>query len=312
MTPVTHEDAGFTANETLYTAQRVEYLLTQVARGEHPQRDRGVDQSVQQLLTAEYRRLLAAGGPLPSLADTEATYFSQNGEDGVLLYLFALLGHGDRLAVEICAGDGIECCSANLIVNHAWHALLVDGDEQNLLRGRDFYAHSRHQWFDPPVLKRSWITADNVAAVISDAGFDEQLDLLTIDLDGVDYWIWKALRHLRPRVVVTEVNPFLGSERVTLAYDPEFVRPADIPFGSTSLPAMAALADELGYRFVGTERFGINAFFVRADLVPDQLPLPTTAETLARPSVRRSAARLGAALEPYRNSLSWVVDPPVT
>ena len=51
--------------------------------------------------------------------------------------------------MEICAGDGIECCSANLIVNHAWHALLVDGDEQNLPRGRDFYAHSRHQWFDP-------------------------------------------------------------------------------------------------------------------------------------------------------------------
>jgi hypothetical protein len=311
MTPVM-SDVGATATETLHTAQRVEYLLTSVARGDHPQRDRGVDQGVQQLLTAQYRQHLFAGEALPALADTEATYFSQNGEDGILLYLFALLGHGERTAVEICAGDGIECCSANLIVNHAWHALLVDGDEQNILRGRDFYAHSRHKWFDPPVLKRSWVTTDNVAAVISEAGFDESIDLLTIDLDGVDYWIWKALRHLRPRVVVTEVNPFLGSERVTLAYDPEFVRPANIPFGSTSLPAMAALADELGYRFVGTERFGINAFFVRTDLVPDQLPLPTTAETLARPSVRRSAARLGAALEPYRSSLDWVVDPPVS
>lgn len=307
-----NSDAGATVTETLHTAQRVEYLLTAVARGDHPQRDRGVDQGVQQLLTAQYRQLLSQGGPLPALAETEATFFSQNGEDGVLLYLFALLGHGERMAVEICAGDGIECCSANLVVNHAWHALLVDGDEQNLHRGRDFYAHSRHKWFDPPVLKRAWVTVDNVAAVISDAGFDQSIDLLTIDLDGVDYWIWKALGHLRPRVVVTEVNPFLGSERVTLAYDPEFVRPADIPFGSTSLPAMAALADELGYRFVGTERFGINAFFVRSDLVPEGLPLPTTAETLARPSVRRSAARLGAALEPYRSSLNWVVDPPVT
>jgi hypothetical protein len=297
--------------ETLRTAQRVEYLLTQVTRGEHPQRDRGVDQGVQHLLTAQYRQQLASGGPLPSLLDTEATFFSQNGEDGVLLYLFALLGHGDRLAVELCAGDGIECCSANLVVNHGWHALLVDGDDANLDRGRDFYAHSRHQWFDPPVLQRAWVTADGVAALVAEAGFGHPLDLLVIDLDGMDFWVWKALRDLRPRVVVTEVNPFLGTDRVTLTYDPEFVRPAEIPFASTSLPAMAGLAEALGYRYVGSERFGVNAFFVRADLVPEQLPLPSPAETLALPSVQRSAARLGAALAPYRSSLSWTVDPAV-
>ena len=297
--------------ETLRTAQRVEYLLTQVARGEHPQRDRGVDRSVQHLLTAQYRQQLASGGPLPELRDTEATFFSQNGEDGVLLYLFALLGHGDRVAAEICAGDGIECCSANLVVNHSWHALLVDGDDDNLDRGRAFYANSRHQWFDPPVLQRAWVTAENVAQLVADAGFAEPLDLLVIDLDGIDYWVWKALRHLRPRVVVTEVNPYLGEERVTLHYDPEFVRPAEVAFASTSLPAMCALATAHGYRFVGTERFGVNAFFVREDLAPDGLAAVSPRDALRVPSVRRSAARIGAALEPFRTSLPWQVDPPV-
>ncbi|MDX6373880.1 MAG: hypothetical protein QOD98_2868 [Nocardioidaceae bacterium] len=297
--------------ETLLTAQRIEYLLTQVARGDHPQRDRGLDQSVQHLLTAQYQHQLLAGGPLPEMQQTEATFFSQNGEDGVLLYLFAVLGHGDRLAAEICAGDGIECCSANLVVNHAWHALLVDGDPANLDRGRAFYAQSRQQWYDPPVLQQAWVTAENVAEILSHAGFGDPLDLLVVDLDGMDYWVWKALGHLRPRVVVTEVNPGLGDERVTLTYDPEFVRPAQVPFASTSLPAMVALGEELGYRFVGTERFGINAFFVREDLAVDHLPGVTPSEALLVPSVRRSAARLSAALEPHRAALRWTVNPPV-
>jgi hypothetical protein len=304
-------EPGNVRGEILQTVQRTEYLLSQVARGDHPQRDRGVDRSVQQLLSGQYRLQLAAGGPLPTLADTEATFFSQNGEDGVLLYLFALLGHGDRLAVEVCAGDGIECNSANLVVNHGWHALLVDGSEDNLARGRSFYAGSRHQWYDPPVLQHAWVTAENVAGLVADAGFGDPLDLLVVDLDGIDYWVWKALRHLRPRVVVTEVNPGLGTERVTLAYDPEFTRPADVPFASTSLPAMVALGHELGFRFVGTERHGINAFFVREDVAPDALAAVHPAQALAVPSVRRSAARIADALEPFRASLSWTVDPPV-
>jgi hypothetical protein len=303
-------DAG-SPDETLHTAQRIEYLLTQVARGDHPQRDRGLDQSAQRLLTAQYRHQLLTGAPLPELQETEATFFSQNGEDGVLLFLFAVLGHGDRLAAEICAGDGIECCSANLVVNHGWHALLVDGDDANLERGRSFYAHSRHQWYDPPVLQRAWITAENVVGILSDAGFGDPLDLLVVDIDGMDFWVWKALGHLRPRVVVTEVNPGLGDERVTLAYDPEFTRPAEVPFASTSLPAMVALGKELGYRFVGTERFGINAFFVREDLAPHQLPAITPSEALQVASVRRSAVKLRDALEPYRAGLRWTVDPPV-
>jgi hypothetical protein len=304
------DDSG-TIQETLHTAQRVEYLLSSVAKGDHPRRDRGLDQGVQHLLTAQYRQLLQVGAPLPALRETEATFFSQNGEDGVLLFLFAVLGHGDRLAAEICAGDGIECCSANLVVNHGWHALLLDGDDANLDRGRAFYADSRHQWYDPPVLQRAWITAENAAGVVADAGFGDPLDLLVIDIDGMDFWVWRALRHLSPRVVVTEVNPGLGDESVTLTYDPEFTRPAEVPFASTSLPAMVSLATELGYRFVGTERFGINAFFVREDLAADRLPAVSVSDALSVPSVRRSADRLRAALEPYRAGLRWTVDPPV-
>ncbi|MEP6561576.1 MAG: hypothetical protein ABJD68_10975 [Nakamurella sp.] len=300
--------AGLT-EEVLQTAQRIEYLLTQGVLGTHPRRDRGVDRVVQQLMSERYAALLRAGGPLPDLMQTEATFFSQNGEDGVLLYLLALLGHGDRVSAEICAGDGQECNTANLIVNHSWFGLLVDGDPENVRRGQEFYRNSRQQWFDPPLFEQAWITADSVAELLVAGRVDDPLDVLVIDLDGMDFWIWKALGQFRPRIVVTEVNPALGDESLTLVYQDQFVRPADIPFAGASLPAMVSLARTLGYTFVGTERFGINAFFVRDDLMPDGLASPAVRDVLAVPSVKRSAARIAGYLAPYRSALNWIANP---
>jgi hypothetical protein len=298
------------AVRTLETVQRTEYLLTQVVRGTHPGRDRGLDRTVQLLLAAQHQERLRSDQPLPGLMETEATFFSQNGEDGILLYLFSLLGHGDRVSAELCAGDGIECNTANLIVNHAWHGLLVDGDETNVRIAEEFYAHSRHQWFDPPVVSCAWVTVESAAELLKTAEVDDPLDLLVIDLDGMDYWVWRSLSHLSPRVVVIETNPALGEERLTLAYDQEFVRPANVPFAGASLPAMVDLGRELGYTFVGTERFGINAFFVRNELVPERLPLPSATEVLGTSSVRRSARVIGRHLQPYAHAFNWMQDPP--
>ena len=87
-------------------------------------------------------------------------------------------------------------------------------------------------------------------------------------------------------------------------------RPANIPFAGTSLPAMVDLGRELGYKFVGTERFGINAFFVRNELVPERLPLPSLTEVLGTSSVRRSARAIGQHLQPYAHAFNWIQDPP--
>ena len=170
--------------------------------GTHPRRDRGVDRTVQQLQAARYLELLRSDAALPALVDMEATFFSQNGEDGVLLYLITLLVHGDRVSAEICAGDGLECCTANLVLNHCSYGLLIDGNADNVRTGEQFYANSRQQWFDPPVMRQSWITVHSVAGILADAGFDKTLDLPIIDIDGMDFWIWRALRNVRPRIVV--------------------------------------------------------------------------------------------------------------
>ena len=89
----------------------------------------------QLILLNQYRDLVHEQKPLLPFADVEFRSFSQNGEDGILLYIFGLIGMGGRRCVEICAGDGIECNTANLIVNHGFLGLLFDGDKRLVDRG---------------------------------------------------------------------------------------------------------------------------------------------------------------------------------
>jgi hypothetical protein len=233
-----------------------------------------LDRKLQILLWLKYREM-AGVSTRPSLSDIEFRSFSQNGEDGVLLYIFSVVGVTNKRVVEICAGDGIECNSANLIVNHGWEGLLFDGDAGKLELGRDLYARLADTFLRPPKLVHSWITAENVNEQISCHGFTGEIDLLSLDVDGNDYWIWKAIGCVRPRVVVLEYNAWWGPHRaVTVPYDPEFrLDFSRIPFYcGASLAAFVALGRDKGYRLVGCARSRINAFFVRADLGTDLLP----------------------------------------
>jgi hypothetical protein len=213
--------------------------------------------------------------PLGALLDSGFRCFSQNDEDGIILSVFSLIGTASKKVVEICAGDGIECNAANLIVNHGWCGLLFDGDEQNTARGRRFYSRCRDTFFDPPTLVTAWITAENVNTLVSDHGFGGDIDLLSLDLDGMDYWVWKALTCVRPCVVVLEFNSRWGPHRaVTLPYRADFrLDYHRHPWcAGASLAAFARLGRERGYRLVGTNRLGNNAVLIRSDLGVDFFP----------------------------------------
>jgi hypothetical protein len=252
---------------------RIEHLSAQIAQGSHPRRNKGVDQAVQITLRLQYEALIAAGRPLPAFGDVEARFYSQNGEDGIILMLLAAVGTDTKRAVEICAGDGIENNSANLIVNHGWNALLVDGGPDILEAGRTFYADNTETWSAPPTLRQAWITRDTVNDIVREAGFDGDIDLLTVDVDGVDYWIWQALDCVNPRIVVTEFHPWWpGDEAKSVPYSDDFVWQKGSPYVGASLAAMTQLARTKGYRLVGVNRYGFNAFFVRNDLAADVLP----------------------------------------
>jgi hypothetical protein len=232
-------------------------------------------QAAQVILRIQYQHLLHVGAPLPAIKDTEFRCYSQNGEDGILLYLFSVLGTTNRKSVEICAETGVECNTANLIINHGWQGLLVDGDPAKIEMGRSFYAAHENTRFGPPTMAVSWVTAENVDRLIAEHGFFGNIDLLSLDLDGVDYWVWRAIQCIQPRVIVLEFNALLGPEkRLTLPYDPAF-RPdlTKLPYKiGASLPAFAALGREKGYRLVGVQTLGFNAFFVRNDVGIDVIP----------------------------------------
>ncbi|WP_457207742.1 hypothetical protein [Nocardioides sp. P5_C9_2] len=273
---------------------RIEHLQTVHVQGLHPRRDRGIEQSVQHILSNQYAALIDAGKPLPSFDAAEARFYSQNGEDGIIQLILAATGTDTKRTVEICAGDGVENNSANLIVNHGWTGLLVDGGDAILETGRNFYQHNSDTYYWPPTLLKAWITRDSVNQMVQEAGFAGDIDMLTIDIDGMDYWIWEALDCVNPRIVVTEYNAVWPADMArTLPYQDEWVWEKGSLYIGASLGAMVKLGKKKGYRLVGGNRLGFNAFFVREDLAADLLPEVDPRTLLTHPAVAATQAFVG-------------------
>ena len=216
--------------------------------------------------------------PLPTFDEVEFRAYSENGEDGILLYIFSLIGATNKKSVEICAGSGITCTTANLIINHGWHGLLFDSNEKKIKRGKPFYSKCKDTKNWPPTFVHAWITTDNINSLISDHGFTEEIDLLSLDIDGVDYWIWDAIDCVRPRVVVLEYQDVLGPDKsLTIPNQPDFKLDKvngriNFDICGASLTAFVRLGRQKGYRLVGAQRYGFNAFFIQAGVGEDIFP----------------------------------------
>ena len=187
---------------------------------------------------------------------------SQNEEDGITLELFAQVGTTNRRFVEIGSGlsGGNSACLASEL---GWTGLMLDGDQERMIQvGRRF-----------PGVRAvgAWITRENINDLIGDAGFEGEIDFLSIDLDGNDYWVWEALTVCSPRVVVVEYNSAFGPDRaVTIPYDAQFDRHKyRFVYYGASLAALEKLAAAKGYRLVTTEPTGVNAYFLRNDVGPE-------------------------------------------
>ena len=253
-----------------------------------------MDAGSQGLLQLMYREMIRSGRELPRLGEVGFKVFSQTDEDGILLYIFSAVTPHSRTSVEICAGNGVECNSANLIINHGWSALLVDGNADRVAAGNEYYRKHRSTYVYPPAFVHAWITRDNVNDVIGTNGFRGEIDLLSLDLDGVDYWIWEAITVIQPRVVVVEYQDIIGPDRaLTVPYSDDFnawIHPmtdGTPNYCGASLPAFAKLADRKGYRLVGCNRLGYNAFFVRRGLGERELPEIQISECFKHPKVLR-------------------------
>ena len=197
----------------------------------------------------------------------EFKVFSQWGEDGIIQFLVNHLDISHRTFIEFGVEDFSESNCRFLLMKDYWHGFVIDGSEKNMARLRASYFYWQHQLSS----KASFITRENVAALLDESGFDKDLGILSVDIDGVDYHVLEALSQWRPAILIVEYNDAFGTQRpVTVPYDPAFVRRkkhASNQYWGANLPAFCHLADQRDYALVGINGVASNAFFVRRDLL---------------------------------------------
>lgn len=204
-------------------------------------------------------------GTVSSLQDAEFRVFSQFGDDGIIQHLVHSLDIKDKRFIEFGVENYNESNTRFLLESNNWQGLVMDGSDKNI---EYIHATSNH-WRHHLTAISSFITAENINQTIKDTGFDSNVGLLHIDIDGNDYWVWKAMTVIQPDIVIVEYNSLFGSERaITIPYAADFTRfkahYSGVYFGC-SLAALCDLATEKGYVFVGCNSAGNNAYFVRRD-----------------------------------------------
>jgi hypothetical protein len=240
----------------------------------------------QQILFQQYQLLLKLNLSLPKFQDTGFRVYSQSDEDGLLLFVFSLIGMTNRICVDIASGVPDGANSSNIIRNWGFTGFLFEGSEDKVGEAKRFFDGPDTNIY-PPRIKQGMVTAENVNDLLLSAPVSGEIDLFSLDMDGIDYWLWKALHAIEPRVVICEFTSFWGADKsVTIPYDPEFTRPHHNYWGA-SLAAMVKLANQKGYRLVGWNRYGYNAIFVRKGLGEDVLPEVSYRECLEQPLVQR-------------------------
>jgi hypothetical protein len=201
----------------------------------------------------------AARPPAPDLAPHELRVFSQNGEDGVIEEILRRIGGGGSF-VEFGVGAGVEGNCVFLAAVLGWRGLFMEADPDLFAR-----LDARYEGLPGVRTVRALVGPENVDALLRDHAPSPEPDILSIDVDGIDYWIWRALE-ARPRVVVIEYNAHLGTEaELVQPLTPRVAWDGTDHFGA-SLGALRSLGARKGYRLVHTDLAGVNAFFVRADL----------------------------------------------
>lgn len=232
--------------------------------------------------------------PETPLADVEFKAFSQFGDDGILQFLVHHVGilPRERVFVEFGVETYREANTRLLLVKDYWRGLVLDGSESHVRSIRD----DEVSWRYDLTATAAWIDRDNINALIGDNGFSGEIGLVSVDVDGNDYWILEALEVVRPIILVTEYNGIFGpTEAVSVPYDPNFHRLKahfSGQYWGASAVALEYLARRKGYALVGSNRAGNNLFFVREDRL-GKLPRRSVAEAFVVPGYRDSRSESG-------------------
>jgi hypothetical protein len=217
------------------------------------------------LLGRELAAQVKSHGIYEDIHEAEFKVFSQFGDDGILQYLIHETRPEQKTFVEFGVGDYREANTRFLLMNDNWRGLIMDGSHEAMEAVRRDVLYWR---FDLTAFG-AFITRENMNQLISENGFRGEIGLLSIDIDGNDYWIWEQIDVVQPVIVTIEYNSVFGSQHaVTIPYDSAFFRTSahysNLYWGA-SLRALCLLAEKKGYAFVGSNSNGNNAHFVRKD-----------------------------------------------
>jgi hypothetical protein len=238
----------------------------------------------QRKLYLNYRHLLKINS-LPKIEETGFRVFSQFEEDGKLLFIFSVIGMTNKTFVEFGSDDGVNSNSANLYFHHGWTGLFMDGNQKAIERGKLFFSKYPHPHMFPPKFVCNYIKRENINELIENAGLKGEIGLLSIDIDGNDYWVWDAIDVVQPQVVIIETHNEFGMNDIIVPYDSNYFYPGKHPVYHGASPiAMTKLAKKKGYRLVGSNELGYNFIFIKNGLVEGLIPEVSVESLLKHPS----------------------------
>ena len=246
---------------------------------------------------------------LRDLRAAEKKHYSQHGEDGITDYIFSRIGATNKCFVDLGIGTGHHSNTPWLAVQHGWHGLAVDRDPSYVEAATALFARDMGDRANEIKVIHALLTMENVNGIVGKAGVSGEIDFLSIDVDGNDYWLWEALDVITPRVVCIEYNSLLDPQPVTIAYRPDF-RHTDYPtphvYLGASLSALMILAHKKGYILVGAERSGTNAFFVGEEAAAGVFEDMTFEQAFVHSGSKRGHKQITTTTE--QRPLVWVGD----
>ena len=245
-----------------------------------------------------------------SLRESEFKVFSQWGEDGIIQYLLGKVPIENTTFVEFGVESYEEANTRFLLQNDNWRGLIIDGGT----RHKRFVRAAGLEWRHDVTALSAFVTRENINDLLRGARVAGDIGLLSVDIDGNDYWVFEAINVVHPRIVVLEYNSTFGpTHAVTVPYDPTFVRgkahPSNLYYGA-SLSALCILASRKGYVFTGSNSAGNNAFFVREDLA-NGVPRPSPKEGWIASRFREATGALGERVSSHRDRLELIAHLPV-
>jgi len=218
----------------------------------------------------------------------EIRVFSQWGEDGIIQFLINNIAIENRVFVEFGVQNYTESNTRFLLINNNWSGLVIDGSKKNI----EYIKRDPIYWQYNLNAVNKFITKENINQIILDNGIKAEIGILSVDIDGNDYWVWDAIDCISPAIVIVEYNSRFGpKEAVTVPYDENFTRSSvhhSMIYYGASLNAFCKLAAKKGYTFIGCNSAGNNAFFVLSGLKPENIQELTPEEGFIAAQFRES------------------------